>query len=82
MAMKRPTEQCSCAAQRCIPMSLAIAAGLGQGGNESHPDLFQTHGGFPDGVKVDNGFVTLPELVGIGFEGKADPYQEMKRLAG
>ncbi len=39
-------------------MSLAIAAGLDLGGNESYPDLFQPSGGFPDGVKVDNSFVT------------------------
>ena len=32
-------------------MSLAIAAGLGLGGNESYPDLFQPYGGFPDGVE-------------------------------
>jgi hypothetical protein len=62
-------------------MSLAIAAGLGLGGNESYPDLFQPFGGFPDGVKVDNGHVVLPELPGIGFEGKADLYREMSALA-
>jgi D(-)-tartrate dehydratase len=72
---------------RCVPhgghqMSLAIAAGLGLGGNESYPDLFQPYGGFPDGVKVDNSYVTLPELPGIGFEGKADLYREMRSLAG
>lgn len=71
---------------RCIPhgghqMSLAIAAGLGLGGNESYPDLFQPYGGFPDGVKVVDGYVTLPELPGIGFEGKADLFAEMKALA-
>lgn len=71
---------------RCIPhgghqMSLAIAAGLGLGGNESYPDLFQPYGGFPDGVKVENGYVTLPELPGIGFEGKADLIREMHALA-
>jgi L-alanine-DL-glutamate epimerase-like enolase superfamily enzyme len=70
---------------RCVPhgghqMSLAIAAGLGLGGNESYPDLFQPYGGFPDGVKVENGYVTLPPLPGIGFEGKADLYAEMKAL--
>ncbi|MBS3017660.1 D(-)-tartrate dehydratase [Comamonas sp. PE63] len=70
---------------RCIPhgghqMSLAIAAGLGLGGNESYPDLFQPYGGFPDGVKVENGYVTLPELPGIGFEGKSDLISEMLRL--
>ena len=74
-------------ASRCIPhgghqMSLAIAAGLGLGGNESYPDLFQPYGGFPDGVKVVDGYVTLPELPGIGFEGKSDLAVEMKALAG
>jgi L-alanine-DL-glutamate epimerase-like enolase superfamily enzyme len=73
-------------ASRCIPhgghqMSLNIAAGLGLGGNESYPDLFQPFGGFPDGVKVENSFVTLPDLPGIGFEGKADLYAEMKALS-
>ncbi len=72
---------------RCVPhgghqMSLAIAAGLGLGGNESYPDLFQPYGGFPDGVKVDNGYVILPSLAGIGFEGKADLYAEMRALSG
>lgn len=71
---------------RCIPhgghqMSLNIAAGLGLGGNESYPDLFQPYGGFPDGVKVINGHVTLPELPGIGFEGKADLYAQMQALS-
>lgn len=71
---------------RCVPhgghqMSLNIAAGLGLGGNESYPDLFQPYGGFPDGVKVQDSYVTLPELPGIGFEGKADLYREMQALA-
>jgi len=73
-------------ARRCIPhgghqMSLAIAAGLGLGGNESYPDLFQPYGGFPDGVRVIDGHVTLPSLPGIGFEGKADLIAEMRALA-
>jgi D(-)-tartrate dehydratase len=72
--------------QRCIPhgghqMSLAIAAGLGLGGNESYPDVFQPYGGFPDGTRVQDSFVTLPELPGIGFEGKSDLYAVMKQLA-
>ncbi|NML48142.1 mandelate racemase [Ramlibacter sp. G-1-2-2] len=71
---------------RCIPhgghqMSLAIAAGLGLGGNESYPDLFQPYGGFPDGVKVQDSHVVLPELPGIGFEGKSDLIREMHALA-
>jgi len=72
--------------QRCIPhgghqMSLNIAAGLGLGGNEDYPDLFQPFGGFPDGVGVENGFVTLPELPGLGFEGKARLAEVMRQLA-
>src|SRR5438094_7486563 len=51
---------------RCIPhgghqMSLAIAAGLGLGGNESYPDVFQPYGGFPDGTTVKDSIVTLPD---------------------
>jgi len=72
--------------RRCIPhgghqMSLAIAAGLGLGGNESYPDLFQPYGGFPDGVRVVDGHVELPALPGIGFEGKADLIDEMRAVA-
>ncbi|GAA3842823.1 mandelate racemase/muconate lactonizing enzyme family protein [[Pseudomonas] carboxydohydrogena] len=71
---------------RCIPhgghqMSLNIAAGLGLGGNESYPDLFQPYGGFPDGVRVENGHIIMPDLPGIGFEGKSSLYKEMKALA-
>jgi L-alanine-DL-glutamate epimerase-like enolase superfamily enzyme len=72
--------------KRCVPhgghqMSLNIAAGLRLGGNESYPDLFQPFGGFPDGVRVENGHVVMPELPGIGFEGKADLYKVMKELS-
>jgi L-alanine-DL-glutamate epimerase-like enolase superfamily enzyme len=71
---------------RCIPhgghqMSLNIAAGLGLGGNESYPDLFQPYGGFPDGVKVIDGHITMPDLPGIGFEGKSDLIKVMRDLA-
>jgi L-alanine-DL-glutamate epimerase-like enolase superfamily enzyme len=72
---------------RCIPhgghqMSLNIAAGVGLGGNESYPDLFQPFGGFPDGVEVVDGYITMPDLPGIGFEGKSDLYTLMADLAG
>jgi L-alanine-DL-glutamate epimerase-like enolase superfamily enzyme len=72
--------------RRCIPhgghqMSLNIAAGLGLGGNESYPDLFQPYGGFPDGVRVEAGHIVMPDLPGIGFEGKSDLIAEMRSLA-
>ncbi len=38
-------------------MSLNIAAGLGLGGNESYPDLFQPLWRLPDGVRVENGHI-------------------------
>ena len=71
---------------RCIPhgghqMSLNIAAGLGLGGNESYPDLFQPYGGFPDTVSVEDGHIVMPELPGIGFEGKRDLIEVMHELA-
>jgi L-alanine-DL-glutamate epimerase-like enolase superfamily enzyme len=72
---------------RCIPhgghqMSLNIAAGLGLGGNESYPDLFQPFGGFPDGVEVKDSHIVMPELVGIGFEGKSNLISVMRELSG
>ena len=85
-ARSRCCRRCGWSPSRCIPhgghqMSLNIAAGLGLGGNESYPDLFQPYGGFPDGVRVENGHITMPDLPGIGFEGKSDLYKEMKALA-
>jgi L-alanine-DL-glutamate epimerase-like enolase superfamily enzyme len=61
-------------------MSLAIAAGLGLGGNENYPDLFQPFGGFPDDVRVENSHIVMPELPGIGFEGKAALYKAMQEI--
>ena len=72
--------------RRCIPhgghqMSLNIAAGLGLGGNESYPDVFQPFGGFADGTPVNQSYVTMPEVPGVGFEAKAALYKVMKSLA-
>src|SRR4029077_20261759 len=71
---------------RCVPhgghqMSLNIAAGLGLGGNESYPDLFQPYGGFPDGVRVEDSRIIMPDIPGIGFEGKSDLIKVMRDLA-
>jgi L-alanine-DL-glutamate epimerase-like enolase superfamily enzyme len=62
-------------------MSLNIAAGLHLGGNESYPGVFQPFGGFADGIAVENGYVGLPDVPGIGFETKADLYKVMKSLS-
>jgi L-alanine-DL-glutamate epimerase-like enolase superfamily enzyme len=72
-------------ARRVIPhgghqMSLNIAAGLGLGGNESYPGVFQPFGGFADGIPVQNSLVRLPEAPGIGFEEKANLYAVLRSL--
>jgi len=72
--------------RRCIPhgghqMSLNIAAGLGLGGNESYPGVFQPFGGFADGIRVEDSYVGLPQIPGIGFEAKRELFGIMKALA-
>src|SRR6266852_5815785 len=70
---------------RCIPhgghqMSLNIASGLGLGGNESYPGIFQPFGGFADGIPVEDSYVKLPEIPGVGFEAKGELLRVMKTL--
>jgi L-alanine-DL-glutamate epimerase-like enolase superfamily enzyme len=62
-------------------MSLNMAAGLGLGGNESYPGVFQPFGGFADNLPVVDGSVGLPESPGIGVEEKANLYPLMRELA-
>jgi L-alanine-DL-glutamate epimerase-like enolase superfamily enzyme len=62
-------------------ISLNMAAGLGLGGNESYPGVFQPFGGFADSIPVENGYVALPDAPGIGFELKAPLYAVMRELA-
>lgn len=71
--------------RRCIPhgghqMSLNIAAGLGLGGNESYPGVFEPFGGFADDYPVENGYVQLPEVPGIGFEAKNNLYTLLRSV--
>ena len=71
---------------RCVPhgghlFALHIAAGLGLGGNESYPGVFQPFGGFPDGVQPKDGRVRLPDIPGIGYELKSDLSALLRELA-
>ena len=73
-------------ASRCIPhgghqLSLNIAAGLGLGGNESYPGIFQPFGGFADDTPVENSYVALPDIPGIGFESKKELFRLLKTLS-
>jgi L-alanine-DL-glutamate epimerase-like enolase superfamily enzyme len=62
-------------------MSLAIAAGFGLGGAESYPGVFGVFAGFADDAVIENGFISLSDRPGIGFEGQAALYAVMKELA-
>ena len=72
-------------ARRCIPhgghqLSLNMAAGLGLGGNESYPGIFLPFGGFADGIAVEDSYVGLPDIPGIGFEAKDKLYGVMRSM--
>jgi L-alanine-DL-glutamate epimerase-like enolase superfamily enzyme len=62
-------------------MSLAIAAGFGLGGAESYPGVFGDFGGFADDAELADGYLTLSDRVGIGFEGQSRLYRIMRELA-
>jgi L-alanine-DL-glutamate epimerase-like enolase superfamily enzyme len=62
-------------------MSLAIAGGFGLGGAESYPGVFGEFGGFADDAALDDGYLTLSDRPGIGFEGQAALYSIMRELA-
>lgn len=61
-------------------MSLNIAAGLHLGGNESYPDVFKPFCGFADGIAVEDGYVRLPQVPGIGFETKTELFKVMSSV--
>ena len=61
-------------------MSLNMAAGLGLGGNESYPHVFKPFCGFADGITIEDGYVQLPEIPGIGFELKSELFSVMRQL--
>ena len=60
--------------------ALEIAAGLGLGGNESYPGVFQPFGGFADDLGVEAGHVSPSALPGIGYEGKRNLYPVLRAL--
>jgi L-alanine-DL-glutamate epimerase-like enolase superfamily enzyme len=62
-------------------MSLAIAAGFGLGGAESYPGVFGVFAGFADDARIENGYISLSDRPGIGFEGQAALYAVMRDLA-
>jgi D(-)-tartrate dehydratase len=70
---------------RCVPhgghqFALHIAAGLGLGGNESYPGVFQPFGGFADTTPVREGRVRPSQCPGIGFEEKSELINLFRKL--
>src|SRR5258707_4801632 len=68
---------------RCIPhgghqLSLHIAAGLGLGGNESYPGIFQLFGGFADDTPIESSYVTLSQAPCIGVSTKKGLFPLLK----
>lgn len=49
-------------------MSFAAVAGLGLGGCEAYPGVFGAFGGYADDMIVKDGWMTLPDTPGCGFE--------------
>jgi L-alanine-DL-glutamate epimerase-like enolase superfamily enzyme len=73
--------------RRCIPhgghqLALNLAAGLGLGGNESYPGVFQPFGGFADDIPVVNGYVRPGDTPGFGFERKSNLDRLLRQAAG
>jgi L-alanine-DL-glutamate epimerase-like enolase superfamily enzyme len=61
-------------------MSVAIAAGFGLGGAEAYPGVFGAFGGFADDAAVQDGYLTLSERPGIGFEAQSALYAIMREM--
>jgi len=61
-------------------LALALTSALGLGGCESYPGVFQPFGGFADNTLIEDGYVTLPDVPGIGFEKKEKLFKVLKKM--
>jgi len=80
-------EQLGWSRRRLIPhgghqLALNMAAGLGLGGSESYPGVFQPYGGFADTIPIVGGYTTLPNEPGIGIELKPKLIDHLQRHLG
>jgi hypothetical protein len=62
---------------QCFPhgghlINLHIAVGLGLGGCEAYPGVFQPFGGYPPQCAVGDGRVTIADAPGFGLEQKPE----------
>lgn len=61
-------------------INLHIAAGLGLGGCEAYPGVFQPFGGYPPVCNVGDGVVWPTDVPGFGLEQKIELAQHISRL--
>lgn len=83
--MVQVAEELGWSRERFVPhgghqLNLALAAGLGLGGTECYPGVFAPIGGFADSTPVVASQVAMPELPGIGVEGKADLWAALQQV--
>jgi D(-)-tartrate dehydratase len=62
-------------------INLHIAAGLNLGGCEAYPTVFQPFGGFLPELRVENGFISLPQHPGFGLERKPNLKPHLERIS-
>ena len=72
-------------ASRCIPHAATRCRSIsppvsGSAAMRAIP-IFPALSRFPGRHRVENGHIHMPDLPGIGFEGKSDLYKEMNALA-
>ncbi|MBK81183.1 MAG: mandelate racemase [Gammaproteobacteria bacterium] len=70
---------------QCLPhgghlINLHVVAGLGLGGCEAYPGVFQPFGGYSPACRIDGGRVTVPEDPGFGLEQKPELAPFLDRL--
>ena len=61
-------------------INLHVAAGLGLGGCEAYPGVFQPFGGYPEGCQAGEGRVRPTDAPGFGLEQKPGLAQAIRRL--
>lgn len=60
-------------------LGLHMAVGLGLGGTESYPGVFQPYGGFADDALVAQGMTVPPQAPGIGIETRDKMITDMRQ---
>jgi L-alanine-DL-glutamate epimerase-like enolase superfamily enzyme len=72
---------------QCFPhgghlINLHVAVGLGLGGCEAYPGVFQPFGGYSEDCEITGGRVKAPQTPGFGLERKAELVPHLQQLGG